>query len=279
MLVVGIHKHVIGNWKVWTSTSANSEFIVDVKVKILAPGFTNKLVKVTVDELPSVTLLLSGTDWAKIFTPPPILEIVKVPKINPVFISTDCRIAWLEEIITLTIKLVLKLNDPPLAVIFAKPTVSPTERDEILKYPPSETNKAVDMSGSFGSWLTLIVKSEILSQFVFEILTPTVGENGIHGACPVFPPTQLKQLSIKAEPPKSPLQSVQSMILLKFWISTSPNSEVIVEVKIICDGFGFVKICDKITDCELPEVILLLSGNAVVTINIPVEVFSIVNVE
>ena len=49
---------------------------------------------------------------------------------------------------------------------------------------------------------------------MFEILTPTVGENGIHGTCPVFPPTQLKQLSIKADPPKSPLQSVQSIVSL-----------------------------------------------------------------
>ena len=80
-----------------------------------------------------------------------MLEIVKVPKESPVLASRDCSIACEEEIIELTIKCVVKFNAPPLALITAEPTVSPTDKEDISKYPPSETYKAVDISGSFGS--------------------------------------------------------------------------------------------------------------------------------
>ena len=101
----------------------------------------------------------------------------------------------------------LKLIAPPAAVITAVPTVSPTLILTISKEPPSETNKEVDISGSFGSWLTLIVKSDKLSQSVLERITSTVGLNGIQATAPVLPPTQLPQLSTKAAPLGSPLQS------------------------------------------------------------------------
>ena len=78
-----------------------------------------------------------------------------------------------------TINAVLNVFTPPPADIIAEPTVSPTFIDEIAKEPPSDTNDDVNISGSFGSWLTLIVKSVKLSQSVFESETETVGEKGI----------------------------------------------------------------------------------------------------
>ena len=50
-------------------------------------GLTNTLLNVTTELLPLVTLLLSGTDWAKILTPGKELDIVKDPKTKPVLIS------------------------------------------------------------------------------------------------------------------------------------------------------------------------------------------------
>ena len=45
--------------------------------------------------------------------------------------------------------MVVKLKLP--ACIVALPTVSPTVNKEIVKNPPLEENKEVDISGSFGS--------------------------------------------------------------------------------------------------------------------------------
>ena len=205
----GTHKQTIVNGKVCTSTSPNSELIVDVNIKVPAPGFTNTLLKVTVCELPAVTLLLSGGDWAIIFIPGLVLDIVKVPKTNPVLTSLDWIIAWFIEIIELIVRTVLKLRAPPLALITAEPIVSPTLIVEIANDPLFETNKEVAISGSFGSWLTLMVKSVKLSQLVLDKETLTVGLNGIQGEAPVLPPTQLPQLSIHALPLGSPLQSKQ----------------------------------------------------------------------
>ena len=104
-------------------------------------------------------------------------DIVNVPEGKLVLLFTDCIIAWLKEMIELIIRFVLRVD--PLAVITAEPTVSPTAKVEIANDPPSEVNKAVSISGSFGSWLTFIVKSVKLSQSVFESITPTVGLKAI----------------------------------------------------------------------------------------------------
>ena len=98
---------------------------------------------------------------------------------------------------------------PPLALINAEPIVSPTLIVDIENEPLLELNNEVEISGSFGSWLTEIVKSAKLSQSVLDNDTNTVGLNGIHATNPVLPPTQLPQLSIKAVPFRSPLQSKQ----------------------------------------------------------------------
>ena len=101
----------------------------------------------------------------------------------------------------------MKVLFPELALITAEPIVSPTLIVDIANEPPSETNNAVDISGSFGSWLTETVKSVKLSQSVLDKVTTTLGLNGIQATLPVLPPTQLPQLSIKAVPFGSPLQS------------------------------------------------------------------------
>ena len=274
-------KQVIVNGKLWISTSPISEFIVEVNVRIPAPGFTKRLLKVTEELLPEVTLLPSGTDCNKILIPLEELEMVNVPNVNPLIVFIDWMIAWLAEIIELTIKSVLKFNDPPAAVITAEPTVSPTDKVEIANEPTSEVNKAVDISGSFGSWLTLIVKSVKLSQSWFESITSTVGLNGIQATLPVLPPTQFPQLSINADPLTSPLQSTLKQVIVKgkLWISTSPISEFIVEVKVNTPAPGFTNNSDRVKSWVFPEVTLLLSGNEVATIKIPDEVFSIVKDE
>ena len=58
--------------------------IIVVNVRTLEGGFIKILLKITVCELPEVTLLLSGTDCATIFIPPEMFEIVNVPKERPV---------------------------------------------------------------------------------------------------------------------------------------------------------------------------------------------------
>ena len=180
-----------------------------VKVNILCPGFKKTLLNVIKELLPLVILLLSGTDWLNMLIPGFVFEIVNVPNTKPVLISWDWIIACEVEIIELTVKIVLKVLLPELALINAVPIVSPILIDEIAKEPLSETNNAVDISGSFGSWLTEIVKSAKLSQSVFDKETETVGLNGIHATLPVLPPTQLPQLSMKAVPFGSPWQSKQ----------------------------------------------------------------------
>ena len=250
-----------------------------MKVNIPDAGLIKILLKVTDWELPLVTLLLSGTDWAIILIPPLTLDIVKVPIDKPVTVLIDCMIAWFEEIIELTINTVLKFKEPPPALITAEPTVSLTDKEIISKDPPSDSNNPVDISGSFGSWLTLIVKSVKLSQSVLEIETKTVGLNGIQETAPVFPPTQFPQLSINAEPPKSPLQSKLLIVKEKVCKSTSPNSELIVDVKVKLEGTGLTNKSVIIIDWELPLVTLLLSGNDVEMIKNPVEVFSTVKDE
>ena len=182
------------NGKFWVSTSPNSEFITEVNISVLELGLLKILLKITVWELPLVTLLLSGTDCAIMLIPPAILEIVNVPNDNPVKVFIDWIIAWFEETIELTTKMVVKLKLP--ACIVALPTVSPTVNKEIVKNPPLEENKEVDISGSFGSWLTDIDKFDKLSQLVLDNETDTVGLKAIHGELPVLPPTQLPQLSM-----------------------------------------------------------------------------------
>ena len=199
------------------------------------------------------------------------MEIVKVPNDKPVTISYDCIIACCGLTIELTTRTVEKLLEPAFALMTAEPIVSPIDIKEIAKEPPSEANNEVDISGSLGSWETLIVKSVKLSQSVLEIETLTVGLKGIHGLFPVFPPTQLPQLSIHAVPLTSPLQSTLKQTILKGkdWISTSPNSELISELKIRLEGGGFTNKFSITTVWLLPEVTLLLSGGEVVTIRIP----------
>ena len=68
---------------------------------------------------------------------------------------------------------------PPPAVILAEPIVSPKLIEEIAKEPTLEVNKPSSISASPGSWLTLTVKSDKLSQYVFDKDTDTVGENGV----------------------------------------------------------------------------------------------------
>ena len=75
------------------STSPISELITVVKVKVLAPGFEKILLIVTICEFPLVTLLLSGTDCAKILIPPATFEMVNVPNDNPVAVFIDWIIA------------------------------------------------------------------------------------------------------------------------------------------------------------------------------------------
>ena len=265
------HKHWI--WKIndWISVSPVSEFIVVVKLIVPEPGFKKTLLKLTTCELPLVTLLPSGIDWAVILTPGLLLEIVKVPITSPVD-AIDWIITWLAETIEFTIKTVL--NEALPRVILAVPIVSPIDIVLIVKDPLSEAKSDVDISGSFGSWLTVIVKSVKLSQSVFEIETVTVGVKGIHGKSPVFPPTQLPQLSMYAEPPKSPLQSTQWIDWVAVCISTSPNSELIVDVKTIVPGVGFKNKLSRKISLLFPLVTLLLSGNdAAITIT-PGLVFS-----
>ena len=151
---------------------------------------------------------MSGIDEADILTPGFKLLIVKVPKTSPVFTSWDWIIAWLEDTIELTVRLVLKVFKPPLTLITAEPITSPEDILEMSKEPKSDSNNEEAISGSLASWLTLTVKSVKLSQSVLESKIETVGENGIQETFPVLPPTQFPQSSTNAPPPESPLQSL-----------------------------------------------------------------------
>ena len=125
-----------------------------------------------------------------------MLLIVKLPSTWPVPITCDSRIATSEDIIVETINWVLKLIVPPPALIEAEPIISPTFILTISNDPSLDVNNAVDISGSLGSWLTSIVKSDKLSQSVLDKVTFTVGVKSIQGSLPVLPPTQLPQSSI-----------------------------------------------------------------------------------
>ena len=94
-----------------------------------------------------------------------------------------------------------------LADKLAVPITSPTLMLAISKEPKLDENNAEPISGSLASWLTVIVKSDKLSQSVVDNATETVGVKAIQATAPVFPPTQLPQLSITALPFTSPLQS------------------------------------------------------------------------
>ena len=107
------------------------------------------------------------------------LLIVKFPKTKPVIISWDCIIAWFEDVIELTVKEVLNVLEPALALITAEPIRSPGDILEISKEPASDVNNEVAISGSLGSWFTLIVKSVKLSQSVLDKEIETSGEKSL----------------------------------------------------------------------------------------------------
>ena len=152
-------------------------------------------------------------------------------------------------------KLFIKLNSRleitvvPLAKkILAEPTTSFRFNPEILKAPPSETNEALAISVSFASWLTLIVRSVVAWHVLSLRVIATVGEKSIHDI--------LKE---------------------KFCTSTSPSSDVIVEVKFKIPLFGLWKILLNVTEEVFPLVVELLSPGLVAVILTPAERFSIKN--
>ena len=104
--------------------------------------------------------------------------------------------------------------------------------EEIAKEPTLEVNNPSDISASPGSWLTLTVKSDKLSQYVFDKDTDTVGENGV----------------------------MHVSVSVKVWTSVSPNSEFIVDVNNTGPWLGFWKTLLNVTVCEFPFVVVLLSG-------------------
>ena len=181
---------------------------------------------------------------------------------------------WLFKIETI-IRLALKLMSPPAAVKDAIPIVWPIDILSKLNAPTLELKNDVDISGSLGSWETIISKSVVELHVLSAKFTTVVGENGIHSDKPVFPPTQLLQLSTYAEPPKSPLQSVTSIDIGKNWLLTSDNSELIEELKLRVDiSVGLLNKAVNVTVWLFPAVTLLLSAGAIDKIFAPVEIFS-----
>ena len=89
---------------------------------------------------------------------------------------------------------------PVLTVAY--PIICPTANEAKSKEPPSVVKTAWSMSISPASWVTSIVTSVIRPQSVFAKVKVTLGE-----------------------------KSEQFRIVTKFWLSTWPNSEVIVELK------------------------------------------------
>ena len=69
---------------------------------------------------------------------------------------------------------------------------------------------------------------------------------------------------------------MQLIVLSSVWVSTSPNSELITEVKVNVLGDGFTNKPLRRIVWLLPLVTLLLSGNEVAIIKIPLPEFSIV---
>ena len=197
--------------------SFSSDVIVDVNVKSPELELTKILSKNTVDKLPEKVKRFPSSGLIAIILTPPLIRFsrVNVPKIAPVNWSIAFTIISFAEIIELTIKSALNVLSP--RIIFAVPILSPTESDESIKYPPSEINIAVSISTSFESWLTVIVKSAIAPQFKSDNVTVTSGE-----------------------------KSVQSNIIGKIWTSTSPSSEVIVDVNVKNPLSGLSNILTKV---------------------------------
>ena len=142
--------------KLWLSTSPNSEVIVELKFSIPLVGLWNTLLNVTLDEFPPVNELLSPGLVAVILIPPPLKFSIENEFPN------ESEITAVVPVKELTYKLVLYV--PRLLVNEADPILSPIAIDDIVNEPPSETNKALAISVSPASWLTLIVKLDKLSQ-------------------------------------------------------------------------------------------------------------------
>ena len=169
----------IENGNAWTSIFPNSESTVEVTVKDPAVGLINTLRKLIVLELPLVKLFPSAIEVADILTPGFKLVIVKVPKANPVAISTDSITAWVEPTVETTTKVVLTVLKPAPAILLAEPITSPEDIFEISKEPASDVNNEVNISTSPASWLKITVKSVKLSQSVLESEIETVGEKSL----------------------------------------------------------------------------------------------------
>ena len=152
----------------------SSDVIVDVKVNAPLSGLWKTLLKFAVDEFPLVVEFPSAGDVAVTLIPDRVFSISKVPRVIPETLSIAEIKAWDEESIFATTKSVLKEFEP--AVIAAVPITSPTFIEDIVNCPPSELNKALEISASPESWETLTVKSERLSHKRFDRETLTVGE-------------------------------------------------------------------------------------------------------
>ena len=111
---------------------------------------------VTVDEFPFVNVLLSPGLVALILIPPP--GRFSISKTFP----RESEIEAVVPVNELTYKLVVYVPNP--FVKEADPILSPIIIEEIVNEPASATNKAFAISVSPASWLTLIVRLEILSQ-------------------------------------------------------------------------------------------------------------------
>ena len=125
----------------------------------------------------------------------------------PVTSSTDLMETLSGLIIKSTSKVVVTFICPPAAVLIDDPTVSFVFKSDKLKDPPSEVKIADATSGSLASWEKEKENSETESHSNVLKDMLTMGENGIQGNLPVFPPTQFPQLSIQAVPLGVLLQS------------------------------------------------------------------------
>ena len=96
---------------------------------------------------------------------------------------------------------------PPPAEITLDPITSLEDKPIKSKYPLSDVKIEEEISGSFGSWVVkkVISVGALHAKVLKEI--ETTGEKGTHDKDPVFPPTQLPQLSVKAVPFGDALQS------------------------------------------------------------------------
>ena len=96
---------------------------------------------------------------------------------------------------------------PPPAEITLDPIISLETNPVKSKCPASDVKIEEEISGSFGSWMVekAISIGALHSKELKEI--ETTGEKEIHAKDPVFPATQLPQLSVKAVPFGAELQS------------------------------------------------------------------------